>query len=82
MCQCECELVIIRVCLIGINSEKGRLGRLRICVLFDSQIPKTACLAGLEGLLNLLFQWQKVRRFDRLWRYSRFHLQISENEAN
>ena len=45
-----------RVCLIGTNSENGRLGRLGNLCLIDSQIPKTAGLAGLEGLLNLLLQ--------------------------
>ena len=44
------------VCLIGANSENGRLGRLGICVLIDYQIPQTAGLAGLEGLPNLLLQ--------------------------
>ena len=37
-------------------------------------------VAGLEGLQNLLFQ--RIDRFSRLWRDSRFHLQNSENEAN
>ena len=38
-----------RMFLIGTNSE-----------LMDSQTPKTAGLAGLDGMLNLLLQKQKV----------------------
>ena len=47
--------------------------------LSDSQIPKTAGLAGLEGAEHSA---PKGRRFGRLRRDSRSHLQNSENEAN
>ena len=66
ICCNHCCRKHLRVCLIGTNYENGRLGRPGIC-LIDSQIPKTAGLAGLEGLLNDLLQqaegWQTSERF-------------------
>ena len=67
------------MCLIGTNSENGRLGRLGICILIDSPNPKTASLAGLAGLLNSLLQ--KAAGLVDIGEILNFHLQNSENEA-
>ena len=55
-------------CLIGTSSDQNT----RVLCSIDSQITRTAGLAGLEELLNLLPP--KGRRFGRFWRDSRFHL--------
>ena len=48
--------------------------------LIDSQITKTAGLAGLEGPAEP--SAPTGRRFGRLWRVSRFHLLSFESEVN
>ena len=59
------------VCLIGANSENGRLGRLGrlgICVLIDYQIPQTAnlllqqALADFGEILVFICETLKTRR--------------------
>ena len=68
-----------RVCLIGTNSENGRLGRLGICVCFTSNSNNGRC--GRFGR-PAEPSAPKGRRLGRLKRDSHFHLQNSDNEAN
>ena len=67
-----------RVCLIGTNSENGRLSRLRICVRstlkFRKQQVWQVCRPAESSA-------PKDRRFGRLGKDFRFNLRNSKNEV-
>ena len=50
----------LKVYLIGTNYENNRLARFEDLSSIHSEILKMISLVGLEGLLNLLLQQQKV----------------------
>ena len=62
---------IVRVCLIGMNSENGRLGKLGIFIQLTPEVRKRQVWKVAE------LSAPKGRRFGRHRRDSRFHLRNS-----